>query len=203
MHVVAYCDADWAGCVDDRKSTTGLLLLLCGCPVAWLSKKQATVALSSAEAEYMAISQALREVKWIHALLARCGLRQPPANQEKHKAKQLQGASSASARVSVSPRKAIREQVHPTPIRTDNQSAAAMCMSTGGLHSRTKHIDVRHHFIRDAVKSGEVELRVGPKLGAAGRHLHQAIGPCHLHALRDKLMDDWRATVVVACVPKN
>lgn len=58
--LVVWADADWAGCVDDRKSTTGHLMQLHGCTVSWLSKKQTTVALSSTEAEYMALAMALR-----------------------------------------------------------------------------------------------------------------------------------------------
>lgn len=59
--LVGYSDADWAGDQDDRRSTTGNIFLLAGGAVSWLSKKQATVALSTAEAEYIALSQAAQE----------------------------------------------------------------------------------------------------------------------------------------------
>ncbi|KAE8989005.1 hypothetical protein PF011_g18957 [Phytophthora fragariae] len=52
----AYSDADWAGNRDDRSSVSGVLLMLCGPPVVWLSTFQKTIALSSTEAEYMALS---------------------------------------------------------------------------------------------------------------------------------------------------
>ena len=60
-HHVTYCgysDADWAGNVEDRRSTTGYTFLVGGAAVSWNSKKQQTVALSTTEAEYMAMTQA-------------------------------------------------------------------------------------------------------------------------------------------------
>ena len=50
---VGYSDADWAGDIDDRKSTSGYLFQIGGTAVSWRSKKQVCVALSTAEAEYM------------------------------------------------------------------------------------------------------------------------------------------------------
>ena len=50
----AYIDADWAGYIDDRKSTSGGAFFLGECLVAWLSRKQSLVSLSTAEAEYIA-----------------------------------------------------------------------------------------------------------------------------------------------------
>jgi hypothetical protein len=54
--VLGYADADWGGCLDTRRSTTGYLFRTFGGPVAWKSKRQATTALSTTEAEYMAYS---------------------------------------------------------------------------------------------------------------------------------------------------
>jgi hypothetical protein len=50
----AYTDADWAGCIDDRRSTSGAVFYLGECLVSWLSKKQSSVSLSTAEVEYIA-----------------------------------------------------------------------------------------------------------------------------------------------------
>ncbi|KAE9350550.1 hypothetical protein PF008_g6386 [Phytophthora fragariae] len=52
----SYYDADWTGNRDDRRSVSGMILMLCGAPVVWHSTFQKTVALSSTEAEYMALS---------------------------------------------------------------------------------------------------------------------------------------------------
>ena len=57
-NLTGYSDADWAGDIDGRHSTSGNVFFLAGRAVSWLSKKQATVALSTAEAEYVALSAA-------------------------------------------------------------------------------------------------------------------------------------------------
>jgi hypothetical protein len=67
--LVGYSDADWAGNIDDRRSTTGYIFLIAGGAVSWSSKKQPTVALSTTEAEYMALTQATKEGIWIRRLL--------------------------------------------------------------------------------------------------------------------------------------
>ena len=64
-----HCDADWAGDVGDRKSTSGYVFTLSGAPVSWRSKKQQCVALSSAEAEYIALSSAAQEAVWLRLLM--------------------------------------------------------------------------------------------------------------------------------------
>uniref|UniRef100_A0AAV1TX81 Reverse transcriptase Ty1/copia-type domain-containing protein n=2 Tax=Peronospora matthiolae TaxID=2874970 RepID=A0AAV1TX81_9STRA len=64
-----YSDADWAGDLTDRKSTSGYTFMLLGAPVSWGSKKQPSVSLSTTEAEYIALSLAIQEGKWIHGLL--------------------------------------------------------------------------------------------------------------------------------------
>ena len=66
---VGYCDADWGGCLDTRRSTTGYVFLMGGGAISWSSKRQSSVALSSCEAEYMAASQAGKEVVWLSNFL--------------------------------------------------------------------------------------------------------------------------------------
>lgn len=73
--LVGYLDADWAGNLSDRRSTSGFVFLLCSSLVTWSSKKQPTVALSSTEAEYMAVSNAARKVIWIRNILAELTLK--------------------------------------------------------------------------------------------------------------------------------
>ena len=68
--LIGYADADWAGDHDDRHSTTGNLFLMSGGAISWLSKKQPSVALSTAEAEYMALSTATQEAVWLRRMLA-------------------------------------------------------------------------------------------------------------------------------------
>ena len=72
--VIGYCDADYAGDLDTRKSTTGYVWLMHGGAVSWRSVLQPTVALSTAEAEYMAAAGAAREALWLRKLLHDLGV---------------------------------------------------------------------------------------------------------------------------------
>ena len=121
--IEAYCDADWAADIDERKSTTGYIIFMNNCPIIWNSMKQKTVALSSAEAEYMAISAVCQEVKWIQQLLC-----------------ELQYDINL-----------------PVNIHCDNESAIAISKNDK-KHQRTKHIDIRHHYIRDLQKEGTIQV---------------------------------------------
>ena len=125
--VLGYSDADWAGDADDRKSTSGYLFLIAGGPVSWRSRKQSTVALSTAEAEYVALSIAAQECVWLRRLLSELG--DPPRG--------------------------------PTTILEDNQSSIAMAKNPQ-FHGRAKHIDIKHHFVREQVSEGSIELQYCP-----------------------------------------
>ena len=70
---VAYSDADWAGDLDDRKSTSGYLFKISGGAVSWRSKKQSSVALSTAEAEYIALASTAQEAVWLRQLTTELG----------------------------------------------------------------------------------------------------------------------------------
>ena len=72
--LVCYTDADYAGCEDTRRSTTGYVLLYAGAPVCWGAKRQGGVSVSTAEAEYVALSMASNEVKWIRRMLTELGM---------------------------------------------------------------------------------------------------------------------------------
>ena len=178
--LVAFADSDWAGCTDDRRSTTGFVLLYAGCPLSWISKKQATVALSSAEAEYMAIGMALRELKWMHHMLTEIGLRQTsePSGGEPTASSSSHSAVHASA----------AEPNEPSIIYSDNQAALSMCMHSGAMHQRTKHIDVRHHFIQEAVRAGEVQLEWISTREQLADIFTKPLGPQLFGPLRDRLM---------------
>ena len=115
-----YTDSDWGGDIDDRKSRSGVVCKLAGSAVSWLSKKQTTVALSSAEAEYGAAGEAVKFILWLRQLLMELGY----------------------------------PQLARTILLGDNQVCIAIA-SNDVFHSRTKHIDMRHHFIRDHVNDGK------------------------------------------------
>jgi hypothetical protein len=77
--VVGYSDADWAGDTDTRRSTTGNIFKFGGTPICWKSKRQPTVALSTAEAEYMSLAHAAQTAIWLRRLLNDLGLVQRSA----------------------------------------------------------------------------------------------------------------------------
>jgi hypothetical protein len=124
VSLVGYTDSDWAGCAADRKSTSGCCFSLGSGLVSWFSRKQKSVALSSAEAEYMAASQASCEAIWLRKMLV--GL--------------------------------FGQEMSPTVIHCDNQSCIKLSENPV-FHDRSKHIEIRYHFIRDWVQRGAVQLQ--------------------------------------------
>ena len=69
-----YVDADYGGCRDTHRSTLGYVFLMAGGPVTWSSKRQATVALSTVEAKYVAMSQCTQQMVWMHSWLGKVGV---------------------------------------------------------------------------------------------------------------------------------
>jgi hypothetical protein len=120
--LVGYCDADYAGDLATRRSTTGYIFQYLGSTISWGSNRQATVALSTCEAEYMALAEALKEGIWLSRVL-----------------------------------KDLGEPQERFTAYCDNQGAIALSENPG-KHSRTKHIDVRYHFIRERVDQGSVTI---------------------------------------------
>ena len=124
---IGYSDADWAGDIDDRKSTSGYLFQVSGAAVSWRSKKQSCVALSTAEAKYMALSSAAQEAAWMRQLTT-----------------DLRSSANGT-----------------TTIFEHNQSAISMA-NNPQFHGRAKHIAIKHHFIREQVADGNIELKYCP-----------------------------------------
>ena len=123
----AYSDADWAGDHDDRHSTSGVVCLLSGGAISWLSNKQASVALSTAEAEYIALCATTQEVVWLRRLLAELGVELPIA----------------------------------TEVLEDNQGTIAISKNPVN-HNRTKHIDIKYHYVREAMENKVITLTYCP-----------------------------------------
>jgi hypothetical protein len=74
--VIGYIDADYAGDLDDRRSTTGYVFTLVGGPICWRSMIQSTIAMSTTEAKYMAVAEATEEVLWLIGLVRKLGIQQ-------------------------------------------------------------------------------------------------------------------------------
>ena len=74
LDIRGFVDAEWAGDLDQRRSTSGYVFNLFGGAVSWMSKKQSVVALSTTEAEYMVATHASKEAVWLQRLCSSMGL---------------------------------------------------------------------------------------------------------------------------------
>ncbi|GJS29556.1 retrovirus-related pol polyprotein from transposon TNT 1-94 [Tanacetum coccineum] len=113
---------DYAGCQDTRRSTSGSAQFLRDKLISWSSKKQKSTAISTTEAEYIALSGCCAQILWMRSQLSDYGFK-----------------------------------FNKIPLYCDNQSAIALCCNNV-QHSRSKHIDIRHHFIKEQVENRVVEV---------------------------------------------
>jgi len=72
--IEGFCDSDWAGCIDTRRSTSGFIWIMGGGAICWRSKLQTIIALLSTEAEYVGATPAVQEVVWLRDLLCELGI---------------------------------------------------------------------------------------------------------------------------------
>ena len=120
---IGYCDSDYVGDLDKRRSTTGYVFTLAKAPVSWKSTLQSIVALSTTEVEYMATTEAVKEAIWLQGLLDELGFRQ------KH-----------------------------IKVHCDSQSAIHLAKNQV-YHARTKHIDVKYHFVREILEKDHIQIQ--------------------------------------------
>ncbi|CAL5357308.1 unnamed protein product [Camellia sinensis] len=121
--LVGYADSDYAGDLEDRKSTSGYVFMLGSGAVAWSSRKQPIVTLSTTEAEFVAAAACASQAVWMKRILEKLSL----------------------------------EESKCTAILCDNSSTIKLSKNPV-LHGRSKHIDVRFHFLRDLTRERAVEL---------------------------------------------
>lgn len=123
LKLIVFCDADFAGNIETRRSTSGYLFKMGNNIIAWGSQRQRVVALSTAEAEYIAAAQGLKELIWLQRLLVE-----------------------------------ITGDIHEkTKLLLDNQSAIKI-IKNNEMHGRSKHIDIRFHFIREKYQAGYFDI---------------------------------------------
>jgi hypothetical protein len=123
IELSGFTDSDYAGSLEDRKSTSGFVFKYGKCVISWNSSKQKTISLSSTEAEYIGLATAAKEALWLKHILIE---------------------------LDRSPKKTI--------IYCDNQSTICLSLNPE-MHARSKHIDIRHHFIREKIENQEFEVK--------------------------------------------
>ncbi|KAE8700517.1 hypothetical protein F3Y22_tig00110556pilonHSYRG00215 [Hibiscus syriacus] len=124
--VVGYVDSDYAGSIDTRKSLTGFIFTVFGTAVSWKSNLQSVVALSTTEAEYIAVTEAIKEAMWLQGMVEELGIQQKVLT-----------------------------------VFCDNQSTIHLTRNQV-FHERSKHIDVKLHFVRDVVTKGSITVKKIP-----------------------------------------
>ncbi|KAK2578415.1 hypothetical protein KPH14_012187 [Odynerus spinipes] len=122
--IIGYSDSDWANDTRDRKSITGCIFLMNEGPISWYSKKQKTVALSTVEAEYIALSFTCQEAMWLRSLT----------------------------------KEIIEKGDQIIELVCDNNGSIINARNNS-INQRTKHIDLRHHFIRERIENKEINVR--------------------------------------------
>ncbi|KAG5899309.1 hypothetical protein JTB14_029262 [Gonioctena quinquepunctata] len=119
----AYCDADYGGDLNTRRSRTGIVCKYSAGAITWASQKQKSVVLSTTEAEYVAASEGTKEVIWLIRLLNEF---------------------------------AQHSEYIPT-LRVDNASAIKLAKNPE-FHKRSKHIEMRYHFVREKYQEGVIKI---------------------------------------------
>jgi histone deacetylase 1/2 len=121
--IVGWCDADWGTDKSDRKSTSGNCIFINNNLASWQTKKQPTVALSSAEAELMSLVELSKDILFYRHILT-----------------QLQ-----------------YNIIYPIILNVDNQSAIKIA-EHDVFRDRTKHIDIKHHFLHNLINDNIIAL---------------------------------------------
>ena len=116
--------------------------------IAWKSRRQPTVALSTMESKYMALTDTMKELVWVRNLLAELGHSNNYSN---------------------------NESANPTDLFSDNQGAIALAKNPVS-HSRAKHIDIRHHFVREAIQDRIIWVQHIPTAEMTADSLTKALG---------------------------
>ena len=127
--LTGFSDSDWGSNNFDRKSTSGFIIKLFNCTILWATKRQNCVALSSAEAEYISLTDSIKEAKFLIFVLTNLNV--------------------------------LKDKNLPITIYEDNQSAIAIANNPVN-HKRTKHFDIRYHYIRNEIRNKIIKLEYIP-----------------------------------------
>jgi hypothetical protein len=146
-----YSDSDFAANRGDRISILGNVFFLAGGPISWMSKKQKSVATSTMEAEYMAMSACAKQSQFLAQILRDMGMYH------------LIGSSPFKPVVKES---VAHQEASPVRLRGDNQ-AALLQVKDAHTHDRSKHIDIAYHFVRCLHRLRRITVEFVPTLDMA------------------------------------
>ena len=147
-----FSDSDWAGSVQDRKSTSGLCFSMGSAMVSWSSRKQGSVALSTAEVEYVSTSDTSREAVSLQKLVSDL----------------------------------FAMNLEPIVIHCDNQSCIKISENLV-FHDRSKHMEMRYHYLRDMVQRRAISLQYIPTVKQTVDVLTKPLSKRKFEYFRDKL----------------
>jgi hypothetical protein len=150
-----YTDSDWAGDKDSRKSTSGYIFTLYGGAISWKSTKQSIVATSSTEAEYIACSEGVKEALWLRRLMLE--IQGNPSTKPFYYSHEIEAQNQLRILYETSIPRPLQQTKDSQTIFVDNQGAIKLSQNPR-QHNRTKHIDVRYHFIRESCRQGLIKL---------------------------------------------
>jgi hypothetical protein len=147
-----YTDSDWAGSVFDRESTSGCCFSLASTMISWQSRKQSSIALSTAEAEYIVACSTSCEAIWLRKLLTDL----------------------------------FDLEMEVTTFLCDNQSCIKMTENLV-FHDKSKHIEIRYHYIRDMVQRGAIKFQYVSTNEQVADVLTKPLSHVKFEHFRDKL----------------
>jgi len=175
-------DSDWAGDKDQRSSTSGYVFSLCGRAILRKSRKQDVVATSTTEAEYVGLTEAAKESVWLRRLLIELESRVARDTTLNITGDHLRLLNEQLKSLDTGPNEITNDCVHkvtltsttPQTIYADNQGAIKLSHNPQ-FHARTKHIDIRYHYIRTARQRNEVLVAYIPTMNMTADILTKAL----------------------------
>jgi len=153
-------DSDYSGDKDTRRSVSGYVIYCNGLPIAWRSKGQKSVTLSSTEAEYVAISEAVRELRFVYQVM-----------------------------------KSLKIEVKlPIRLNVDNLGAIFLAKNKNASE-RTKHVDARHHYVRELIENNFLEVVFVPSEENIADIFTKNLDVKGFELFQSKLLDGFDSTL--------
>jgi len=126
--IKAYSDSDWRNCLNSRRSTTGYLTTLSNNLISWGVTLQKSVTLLSTEAEYITITECSKETVYLQNIIYKLN-------------------NSLQLQIPIN-----------IPVILEDNTGAIKLSHNAEFHKRTKHIDIKYHYIRELVENNKIRI---------------------------------------------